>query len=173
MAQYFITTSVPPNVDWSVLVSKLQTAGLPVTDVQTSEAYPGQIIVVTDVDLTPAQQTTMNSVVAAWDPRPRTARPLYAIYSDLTVLTAAQQSAVWTNISALTNGVEKYLLDAGPNTAAIVVMDWAVKSSGATGTALTAARFRIVAMYVQDNPKYLVNPSFATTVNIPGDRPVG
>jgi hypothetical protein len=172
MAQYFITTTVPANTDWSALVGKLTAAGLPVLDVQTSEAYPGQIILVSDNDLTQAQKDQASGIVAGWDPRPRISRPLYAIYSDLTALTAAQQTAVWTNISALTNGVERYLFDTGPNTAAIVVMDWGVKSSGAVGAALTAARFRIVAMYVQDNPKYLVNPSFASTVNVPGDQPI-
>lgn len=176
MAQYFINTLVPANTDWGVLVGLLKGAGLPVIDVQTSGAYPGQVIVVTDdgVDLTAAQQTTMNSVVAAFDPRPRVARSIYAIYTDLAALTTTQQTNVWNDLSAIATGqiVPKYLLDAGGDTAAIVVMDWVIKKSGTSGANLTDARLRIASMYVQDNPKYLVHPTFDSTINIPGDQPV-
>lgn len=95
--------------------------------------------------------------------------PLYTIYTNLKALTVAQQTAIWNDISS---GVPaKYLLDTGPNTAAIAALDWSVTDSGAMGAALTAARFRIVTCYVQDVPKYLVNPIFAPTVNVPGDQP--
>ena len=61
---------------------------------------------------------------------------------------------------------------AGPNAAAIAAIEWATLDSGATGAALTAAKLRLTAMYCQDHPKYLVNPSFDGTINVAGDAPV-
>jgi len=170
--RYFLTvSSLPANPNLVALLSPLQAAGLPVTDVQTSEAYPGQVIVVSSIDLTAAQLTQMGSIVSAFDLRPRVPRPLYAIYNDLVALTTTQQANIWADISSGT--IPKYLLDASPNTAALVVLDWAVRSSGAVGASLTAAKFRAVAMYVQDNPTYLVAPTFDATINVSGDMPEG
>ena len=170
--RYFLTVpSLPANPNLAALMSQLQAVGLPVTDVQTSEAYPGQVIVVSSTDLTGTQLTQMESIVSAYDLRPRIPRPLYAIYNDLVALTTTQQANIWADISSGT--IPKYLLDAGPNTAALVVLDWAVRSSGATGAALTAAKFRAVALYVQDNPTYLVTPTFDATINVAGDMPEG
>lgn len=98
----------------------------------------------------------------------RKQRPLYAIYADLQALTAAQKTAVWSDLSSGTP--KKYLTDAGPNAAAIGALDWAASDSGATGASLTAARMRITAAYCQDNPSYLVHPSFDATINVPGDQ---
>jgi hypothetical protein len=114
-----------------------------------------------------------------WQPRPypetltadvavtfKALRTLLAIYTDLQALTAAQKTNVWTDLSSGTP--KKYLQDVGRNAAAIAALDWAATDSGATGTALTAAKLRIGAMYVQDNPAYLINPSFDPTINVPG-----
>ena len=170
--RYFVTvSSLPANPNLAALGSQLQAAGLPVTDVQTSGAYTGQVIVVSSTDLTGTQSTQMQSIVSAFDLRPRIPRPLYAIYNDLVALTTTQQANIWADISSGTT--PKYLLDAGPNTAALVVLDWAVRSSGAIGAALTAAKFRAVAIYVQDNPTYLIAPTFDATINVAGDMPEG
>ena len=170
--RYFLTVpSLPANPNLAALMSQLQAVGLPVTDLQTSEAYPGQVIVVSSTDLTGTQLTQMESIVSAFDLRSRIPRPLYAIYNDLVALTTTQQANIWADISSGTT--PKYLLDAGPNTAALVVLDWVVRSSGAVGASLTAAKFRAVAMYVQDNPTYLVAPTFDATINVAGDMPEG
>ena len=170
--RYFLTvTTLPANPNLLPLVSQLQAAGLPVIDVQISGAYPSQVIVVSSIDLTTAQLTQMESIVSAFDLRSRIPRPLYAIYNDLVALTTTQQANIWTDISSGTT--PKYLIDTGRNTAALVVLDWVVRSSGATGAALTAAKFRAVAMYVQDNPTYLIAPTFDATINVAGDMPEG
>jgi len=170
--RYFLTVpSLPANPNLAALMSQLQAVGLPVTDVQTSEAYPGQVIVVSSTDLTGTQLTQMESIVSAFDLRSRIPRPLYAIYNDLVALTTTQQANIWADISSGTT--PKYLIDAGRNTASLVVLDWAVRSSGAVGASLTAAKFRAVAMYVQDNPTYLVAPTFDATINVAGDMPEG
>lgn len=174
MAQYFINVNYDMSASgWSSLKKTLQDGGLPVIDTQSSSAFPGQIIVVTDdaVALTQAQQTTMNSIVAQFDPRPRTKRAIYTIYTDLLALNATQQTNVWNDFSS--GNPTKYLLDQGNNAAAIAVLDWVVKKSGTSGANLTDARMRAVAMYTQDNPKYLVTPTFDATINVPGDMPIG
>ena len=170
MSQYFCTPLSPPpltGVDTSGLMGQLRASGLPVTDVQTSGAFPGQVIVVCSTDLTANQSTQLNTTVAAWDPRPRVKRSLFAIYTDLTALTATQQTNVWNDLSS--GSPAKYLLDAGADAAAIIVLDWVVRKAGATGAALTDAKLRAAAMYVQDNVTYLVNPVFDATINVPGD----
>jgi hypothetical protein len=168
--QYFLTVSIPGGPITAGLLTQLKTAGLPVLDIQTSSAYSGQIIVVSSSQLTVGQSTQMGNLVTAWDPRPRAERPLYAIYNDLAALTITQQGNVWADFSAGTP--PKYLLDAGDNAAAIVVLDWVVRASGVSGAALLGAQLRAVAMYVQDNVSYLVAPAFDPTINVPGDMPV-
>jgi hypothetical protein len=169
VSQYFFTASMPASPNTCGLLAQLQAAGLPAVDVQTSDAYPGQVIVVCSPQLTGAQSTQMGNLVTAWDPRPRTKRPIYAIYNDLAALTTTQQGNVWADLSAGTS--PKYLLDSGPNAAAIAALDWVVRSSGAAGAALLGARLRTVAMYVQDNVSYLVFPAFDATINVSGDMP--
>lgn len=111
---------------------------------------------------------TATTVIQAHNGTPRRPRPLYAIYADLSALTNAKKTAIWNDLSSGTP--KKYLAGDGPNTAAIGSLDWAVSDSGATGAALTAARLRIAAAYVQDNPTYLVNPSFDNSILIYGDE---
>ena len=169
-SRYFFTVFMPANPNTSELLAQLQSAGLPAVDIQTSSAYPGQVIAVCSSELTSPQSTRLGNLVTAWDPRPRIDRPLYQIYNDLSALTTTQQSNIWTDFSSGTP--PKYLLDAGDNAAAIVVLDWVVRKSGATGAALLDAKLRAVTMYVQDNVDYLVTPAFDTTINVPGDMPV-
>ena len=119
---------------------------------------------------TPAQIQQGDSITATFDLHDRGPRPLYAIYTDLQALSTTQKTEVWTDLTSGTP--KKYFLDTGPNAAAIGALDWAATDSGATGAALTAARIRIAAFYVQDNPNYLVNPSFDPGINVPGDQNV-
>lgn len=169
MSQYFCTPNyLPATAENHTLLALIQAAGLPATDVQTSDAYPGQVIVICSTGLDAGQQTQLNTVVAAWDARPRAARSLLAIYTDLVALTNTQKTNIWADLSSGTPA--KYLQDTGTNTAALVVLDWVVQSSGATGAALTSAKLRAAAMYVQDNVDYLVHPTFDSTINVPGDQ---
>lgn len=117
---------------------------------------------------TPAQIQQGDSIAMTFDLHDRGPRPLYAIYIDLQALSTTQKTEVWTDLSS--GSPKKYYTDVGPNAAAIAALDWAASDSGATGAALTSARLRITASYVQDNPTYLVNPSFDPGINVPGDQ---
>lgn len=119
---------------------------------------------------TPAQIQQGDAIAMTFDLHNRGPRPLYAIYVDLQALSTAQKLEVWNDLSS--GSPKKYLLGTGPNTAAIGALDWAVTDSGATGASLTAARLRIATAYVQDNPEYLVHPSFDPGINVPGDQNV-
>lgn len=116
-----------------------------------------------------AYLSTATTVIQAHDGTPRRPRPLYAIYADLNALSNAKKTAVWNDLSSGTP--KKYLAGSGDNAAAIGALDWAVTDSGASGAALTAARLRIAAAYVQDYPGYLVNPGFDPSIAVSGDEP--
>ena len=98
-------------------------------------------------------------------------RRLFDIYTDIGNLTAGQQSAIWTNLDA--GNPPLWATDDGDNAAAIMVLHWAVANSGASTANVNNAKRRLAALYVQDNPTYLVLPTFdpaVSGVNIPGDE---
>lgn len=96
---------------------------------------------------------------------PKSPRPLYAIYNSLAALSSTQKTNIWTDLSS--GSPAKYLADLGPNAAAIAALDWAVRFSGLGAAAITDAKLRIAAIYVADNPTYLLSPSFDPTINVP------
>lgn len=95
-----------------------------------------------------------------------TARSLADILASLRTLTNTQLNAVWADLAAGTP--PKYLSRVSPRAGAIFALDWAVGSSNAQSPAATDARLRIISLWVLDNPDYLVTPSFAPAVNVPG-----
>lgn len=97
----------------------------------------------------------------------KTARPLYEIYNDFIQHTTGQEkNAIWQDMNA--GNPKKYALSTGLNAGAISALDWAVQASGAGPSAIEYAQGRLVALYTQDNPEYLIHPPFAPNVNIPG-----
>lgn len=160
------------------LKSECIAAGLPVTDVQRLGDEGETIFVITNRELTPAEVTTLDGLVAAHDGRPRKTRRLYDIYTDLNPaapspkITAAQLNTVWTD---LTSGTPpKLSLDVGMNAASIFVMHFlGATVAGLTTAEKNEAKRRAIAFYCQDNVNYLVNPAFDPSINIPGDEVVG
>jgi hypothetical protein len=104
----------------------------------------------------------------------RRPRPLWSIRADIQALTAAQFSNVWADLSAAVPGEapRKYLTDYGANVAGIFVFDWGLYVTGPTAAQVKAGQISLAAMYTQDNPKYLVNPPFDPSIDVPGDEPV-
>ena len=97
---------------------------------------------------------------------PPAKRTLLAIVADLNALTGAQKNAVWTDITS--GSPPKWSTDAGPNAAAIAVLHAVATMTGLSNADLLIVKIRGVAMYVQDNPGYLVNPAFDPSINVPG-----
>lgn len=169
MASYVFTLEATKQYDLSGLVAQCQYAGLPVDSIDGSPGA-GTVTVFTTRDLTTLEQSALASLVAAYDGRPRRKRPIYAILADVAALSASQQAAVWNDLTA--GSPSKISADAGPNAAAILVLQFVSTSiGGLTNAEKNDGRRRAAAMYAQDVPAYLVHPPFDSGIAIAGDEP--
>lgn len=98
----------------------------------------------------------------------RVPRPLLDIITALTNLSAAQKTAVWNDVTSGTP--PKWALDAGPNAAAIAWAPTLITLSTIAAADVLNIKIKAVAMYCQDVPRYLVQPAFDPSINIPGDQ---
>jgi hypothetical protein len=127
-----------------------------------------------DATATDADRTRGDSIAAGFDLRDAQLRSLTSIYQAVQALTTAQHANVWADLTAATaTSPRKYLDDYGPNAAAIFVMDWIVYVLRPTAAQLTAAQNDVISFVVQDEPLYLVNPTFDPSINLPGYLLVG
>jgi hypothetical protein len=94
----------------------------------------------------------------------RKPRSVQAIIEDLLNNTTAQQKALIR--ADLTSGNPPKWRAGGP-----MVWSQAAAFTGATNQQQAIALAVAVAYYLQEFPTYLVHPSFAPTLNIPGDEP--
>lgn len=99
-------------------------------------------------------------------------RLVWDVYHEVDALSAANKTAIWNDLNAGTP--PKWALDRGYNSADLnliwlLATQLAVVSSAADKN---LCRSMLIAIFVVDNPSYLVNPPFAAGVNIPGDEPV-
>ena len=118
---------------------------------------------------TDAQKAQGDAIAAAWPTNDWRTRPLYAIRADVQALSVGQMNNVWGDLSAAAGAVpRKYLGDPGPNAAALFVFDHVLYVIGGTAAQVKAAQISITAEYVQDNPYYLVQPAFDSSVNVWG-----
>lgn len=161
--------------DLGGLVGQCQAAGLPVLYANGSPDA-GMVHLVHDRALTQPEQSQEASIVASYDGRRRQPRPLWAIRADVQALTSTQWTKVWADLSAAVVGPpavpRKYLTDYGTNAGPIFVFDWALYVSGPTAAQQKAGQISLTAMYVQDQPSYLVHPPFDPSISIPGDEPL-
>lgn len=142
-------------------------AGVPIFGVARLSVAPGYRIDYNGA--TPAQQTTAESIAAGFDWTSRRPRLLFNIRADIVALTTAQKNAIWTDLSSGTP--PKWALDPGPNAAALAVLQFCATTGTLSAADITEAKVRAAAMYAQDNPRYLVSPSFDATINVAGDEP--
>lgn len=92
--------------------------------------------------------------------------PLHALIGSLTALTSTQKKNISTDL--FSGNPLKVLLDSGPNAAAIFAVYYSTQTATLSSADKNLAELFAAAMYVQDNPFYLVNPSFDPTINVPG-----
>src|SRR5262245_22712952 len=132
-------------------------------------------VVTYDPSATQAQKDQGNSIAAAFDGQNRKYRLLYKIYQALQGLTQTQRDKIWANLSSADSvaGVpRKYLSTAGVNAGPIFNADDPANDTSLPAARQQAARQRIEAFYVQDNPYYLDAPAFDPTITILGIDPV-
>jgi hypothetical protein len=98
----------------------------------------------------------------------RAPRSLFNIRADLLALTAAQKANVNTDLFG--GSPAKWTQDAGANAATLYAIWCSSQVSGLSAADATTLKLAATACYVQDNPKYLVNPAFDPSINVPGDQ---
>jgi hypothetical protein len=95
-------------------------------------------------------------------------RGLLAIYNDLNALSTAQKNAIWADFTGGTPA--KWSTDLGPHADAVSALSIPAivmhTSTAFTAAEQLAARLRMVAAYLLDEPLYLRNPAFDPTVNV-------
>jgi len=168
VAEYdYVKDPVRPDV----LAREASAAGVSVDYVNASKP---DVYVFTPRILTPAEKSTLDSVVAAHDGRQRQLRPLWSIRADVQALTAAQWGNVWADLSAPVAGKapRKYLMDYGVNAGPIFVFDWSLYVTGPTAAQVKAGQISLTALYVQDNPSYLIRPPFDSSIDVDGTEPI-
>lgn len=155
------------QLDESKLKVECVAIGLPVTDVQRLGDEAQTIYVITDRDLSGAEQAALANAVAAHDGRPRRKRKVYDMYVDIAALTATQQSAIAADLFG--GSPPKYTQDEGDDAPDLLVL-WVLSQTGLSAADKNLVKRAAAAIYARDNPKYLVNPPFAPAINIPGDE---
>lgn len=149
------------NVDLAKLQAECVAAALPVERIDGGALGSPDFFVITTRDLTAPEVATLNGIVAAHDGRARRKRFLNSILADITALSGPKQTAVWNDLNS-----------GNPAKWRTLSSDQAVwvKASQATTTLLE--KQVAVAFFVRENVKYLVNPAFDPSINIPGDEPI-
>lgn len=158
------------------LGNEVAAAGLPPCQVFGSNfpspGKPAQFVELRfDPPLDAAQEAQLNGVVAAHVPNvPRRPRLLFAIWTDLGALTAAQKTAIWADLSA--GNPPKFTQDRGANASSLLVLFTLQQLGGLSVSDKALCKQSAAAIFCLDNPAYLVHPAFDPTLNVPGDEPI-
>lgn len=116
-----------------------------------------------------AQQPPPLDYTTPISPTARKPLPLLTIYNAILALTSTQKTNIWNDLTS--GSPVKISQDVGPNAASIFLL-WRIASNISLPAAtITDMKITAATYYVQDNPTYLVNPSFDNTINVPGDQP--
>jgi hypothetical protein len=112
-----------------------------------------------------------DSIASTWPTTVYRERHQTDIYSDVRNLTAAQKGNIQGDLYSGTP--MKVLLDPGPNAAAISALLTTRQCSFATQVADRAViDNNVFALYSQDNPLYLTQPPWDSTINVAAWEPV-
>jgi hypothetical protein len=162
------------------LANLLTGAGLPVSQVSfrpnpskvsTSAGYTtaqtaDSVTVGVDWSAAPTggQVSSSVAIINAFSAAARKPRLLIDILTDMNALAAGQKANVNTNV--FTTRPYPFETDSGPNAGAILAI---VANAGSVAALTTQQKIGIAALYCQDVPKFFVNPSWDTTINVLGD----
>jgi hypothetical protein len=157
VAETYLYPLKPINSD--LLQQEIEAEGLPIEPMGVSVDIFNIRIAMQRV-LDAPEKATLDTVVANHTPPvPMRKRILYDILQDYQALSGSQRSTVWQDL-------------AGPNAAAVFSLHWAT-GQGGSPTAIDVAKNYLASAYVQDNPDYLINPPFDTSIDISGEEPIG
>jgi hypothetical protein len=149
-------------IDLVKVHNALLAASLPVVSVRNEE---GVAVPVYTRELTAGEQSTATSILSSSQVQVRVPRDLRLIVNDLDALSNPNKLAIWNFINGGTP--PRWTLSNQGEVWAILRLS---ESGALSSTVQTLMRLTAVAMYCRnEDPFFLVNPSFATTVNVPGD----
>jgi hypothetical protein len=178
MAQYPYSRA---NVNYDRLRDELVAAGLPIDYINAGALGTNDFYVFTSRDLTDAEKARLQAILDVHDPRPRRPKNIFSLLRDLKGQTAGVVGLTATQADVVIISLQLGSLSGRwtslqpPQDGAACVAHWAATSlKGADAADKREAGLRILAMYIQQNPRYLVNPTFDPAVaglNIPGDEP--
>lgn len=121
------------------------------------------------VPLTAAEATAIEAEWAANLPQPpRRPRLFRDVRADLQALSGPQKAAVWAAFTA--GSPPLYQTDRGPHGAALALVQFLGETTAFATAEQTEFQLRAVALYLLDNPGWLVKPAFDPTINIAGDE---
>jgi len=139
---------------------------LPVATVYGPDALD-EIVIRTTRDLTPAEITTQDGVVAKHDGRPRKPRTIDAVYTDLAALSGVQKANIWTYLTQPVAGKQRWRQsnrDGLWNAAS-------VGNSAPVGGALQdQSRALSGTFWCIEHPTDFVHPTWDPSINVPGDE---
>lgn len=159
---------MPAIYDRAERVAKLANAitalGIPITGIRDSES--GLVIHYTAAATGP-QITQGNALAAGWSFAPRKPRTITALFDAITALTTAQKTNIGNDLFGASR---KWSTNVGSNRSGMAVIYSQTLQGGITAANLAIYKSMGAAMYAQDNPEYLVNPTFDNSINVPGDE---
>jgi hypothetical protein len=155
LEQLTLTGRLQPGEDWGPMATDFATYA------EFAAAWRGTSAVPTLAEL----ETAWATYLTAHPEFGLSKRSLLAIRADIVALTNAQKTAIWT---ALTTGSPpRWSTDVGPNAAALAVIQMLGSSGSLSAADVLEAKIRAATFYAQDNPAFLVHPSFDPTINVP------
>ena len=95
-----------------------------------------------------------------------TPKSMYSIATSIFGLSSSQKTNLISNLFG--GNPALYQKDVGPNAAAISAVYASITNASGVASFNQAQQLIIAAMYTQDNPNYLVNPTFDPTINVSG-----
>jgi len=148
---------------------ELKRQGIPILGVSST---PTGWAVQYDPAATPAQIDQGNAVVAGFDGKWRQSRLIYDLYANIGALSAAQKQNAWS--AATAGDPPLWAQDRGVNAADLHIIWLLATQLGVVSTVTdkNICRQMLLAIYTQDNPYFLVQPSWDTSINVPGLEPV-
>lgn len=157
-------TNYPPSARLELTLTAL---GIPFS----GTSYDGTTFTVSyPANATQAQITQGNNLAATWPNTVYQSRTLVDLVNALSTLTGTQQTNIVNNL--FVGNPLRVLMDAGPDTAAIGVLYYITQITTLPVSSINLAKLYAAAMYVQDNPTYLISPSFDVTINVAGWGPI-
>lgn len=100
----------------------------------------------------------------------RVTRPLFDLVTALNGLNATQKTNISNDLFG--GSPAKWTQATGENSSSILVIFTLTQTATLSTADKNLAKIHGTALYIQDYPNYLVNPSFDPTINVPGDQTV-